>query len=56
MYPDRCLKVLANVAGRQARTSKNRRDYKCIVKTLKKIAAQPRGKEIAAELAEKYRA
>ena len=56
MYPDRCLKVLANVADRQTNTSKNRRDYKYIVKTLKKIAAQPRGKEIAAELAEKYRA
>ena len=56
MYPDRCLKVLANAADRQARTSKNRRDYKYIARTLKKIATRPGGREIAAELAAKYRA
>lgn len=56
LYPQRCLKVLANAADRQAKNSKNRRDYKYIAKTLKKIAAQPGGKEIAAELADKYRA
>ena len=56
LYPDRCLNVLANAADRQARTSKNRRDYKYIAKTLKKITAQPGGRVIAAELAAKYRA
>ena len=56
LYPDRCLKVLANAADRQARASKNRRDYKYIARTLKRIAAQPGGKEIATELAAKYRA
>ena len=55
MYPDRCLKVLANAADRQARTSKNRRDYKYIARTLKKMVAHPGGREIAAELAVKYR-
>ena len=44
-----------NAADRQARASKNRRDYKYIAKTLKRIAAQPGGKEVAAELAAKYR-
>ena len=56
LYPDRCLKVLANAADRQARISKNRRDYKYIARTLKKIAAHPKGRELAAELAAKYRA
>lgn len=56
MYPDRCLKVLANAADRQARTSKNRRDYKYIARTLKKIATRPGGRELAAELAAKFRA
>ncbi len=55
LYPDRCLKVLANAADRQAHTAKNRRDYKYIVRTLKKIAAQPGGRELAGELADKYR-
>ena len=55
LYPDRCLKVLANAADRQTRNSKNRRDYKYVARTLKRIAAQPGGKEIAAELAAKYR-
>ena len=41
LYPQRCLKVLANAADRQAKNSKNRCDYKYIAKTLKKIAAQP---------------
>ena len=44
MYPDRCLKVLANAADRQARTSKNRRDYKYIARTLKKMVAHPGGR------------
>lgn len=56
LYPDRCLKVLANAADSQARISKNRRDYKHIARTLKKIAAHPGGRELAAELAAKYRA
>ena len=56
LYPDRCLKVLANAADRQTRNSKNRWDYKYVARTLKRIAAQPGGKEIAAELAAKYRA
>ena len=56
LYPDRCLKVLANVADRQTRNSKNRRDYKYVARILKRKAAQPGGKEIAAELAAKYRA
>ena len=55
MYPDRCLKVLANAADRQARTSKNRRDYKYIARTLKKMVAHPGDREIVAELAVKYR-
>lgn len=56
LYPDRCLKVLANAANSQARISKNRRDYKYIARTLKKIAAHPGGRVLAAELAAKYRA
>lgn len=56
LYPDRCLKVLANAADSQARISKNRRDYKYIARTLKKIAAHPGGRVLAAELAAKYRA
>ena len=56
LYPDRCLKVLANAADRQARISKNRRDYKYIARTLKKIVAHPEGRVLAAELAAKYRA
>ena len=56
LYPDRCLIVLANSADRQAKSSKNRRDYKYLAKTLKKIAAQPGGKELAGKLAAKYRA
>ena len=56
LYPDRCLKVLANAADSQARISKNRRDYKYIARTLKKIAAHPEGRVLAAELAAKYRA
>ena len=55
LYPDRCLRVLANSADRQAKSSKNRRDYKYIAKTLKKIASRPGGKELASELAAKYR-
>lgn len=56
LYPDRCLKVLANAADSQARISKNRRDYKRIARTLKKIAIHPEGRVLAAELAAKYRA
>ena len=56
LYPERCLKVLANAADRQARLSKNRRDYKRIAQLLRKIAAHSGGKELAAELAAKYRA
>lgn len=56
LYPERCMMVLANAADRQAKSSKNRRDYKYIAKTLKKIATRPGGKELAAELAAKYRA
>ena len=55
LYPDRCLVVLANAADRQAKSSKNRRDYKYIAKTLKKIASRPGGEELASELAAKYR-
>ena len=47
--------MLANAADRQARISKNRRDYKYIARTLKKISAHPKGRELAAELAAKYR-
>ena len=56
LYPERCFKVLANAADRQARLSKNRRDYKRIAQILRKIAAHSGGKELAAELAAKYRA
>lgn len=55
LYRQRCLKVLANAADRQAQNAKNRRDYKYIARILKKIAAQPGGREFAAELAAKYR-
>ena len=48
--------MLANAADRQARISKNRRDYKYIARTLKKIAIHPEGRVLAAELAAKYRA
>ena len=56
LYPERCLKVLANAADRQARLSQNRRDYKRIAQILKKIAAHSGGKQLAVELAAKYRA
>ena len=55
LFPNRCLKVLVNVADRQARVSKNRRDYKYIARTLKKITVLPGGSEVAVELAKKYR-
>ncbi len=55
-YPDRCLKVLANAADNQAERSKNRREYKHITRILKKIMSYSGGQELAAELAEKYRA
>lgn len=48
--------LLDEFADRQARISKNRRDYKYIARTLKKIAAHPEGRVLAAELAAKYRA
>ena len=56
LYPERCFKVLANAADRYAENSNSRRGYRDIAKTLKKIAAHPGGGELAAELAEKYRA
>ena len=56
LYPQRCFKVLANVADKKAQTSKKRADYRHIARTLEKIAAQPGGRELAAELAAKYRA
>ena len=56
LYPQRCFKVLATVADRNAQTSKKRGDYRHIARTLEKIAAQPGGRELAAELAAKYRA
>lgn len=55
LFPERCLRVLENAANQRVQSSKNRRDYKYIARTLKKIAAHPGGKELAAELAEKYR-
>ena len=55
-YPERCLKVLANAADRETRESTCRREYRRIAKILRKIAALPGGKALAAELAEKYRA
>lgn len=48
--------LLDEFADRQVRLSKNRRDYKYIARTLKKIAAHPEGRVLAAELASKYRA
>lgn len=48
--------LLDEFADSQARISKNRRDYKYIARTLKKIAAHPEGRVLAAELAAKYRA
>lgn len=55
LYPDRCLRVLVCAADRQAQSSKNRRDYKYIATILKKIASHPGGKELASELASKYK-
>lgn len=55
LYPQRCLKVLANAADRYAQCSKNRRDYKYIAGILKKISVHPGGRELAAELAARYR-
>ena len=48
--------LLDEFADSQARISKNRRDYKYIARTLKKIAAHPGGRVLAAELAAKHRA
>ena len=56
MYPERCMKVLANAADKHAEYSKKRSDYRYLAKTLKKIAAHPGGEELATELAAKYRA
>ena len=55
LYPERCLKVLANAADNSAARSKNRRDYRYVAKTLRKIAAHRGGKELASQLAAKYR-
>ena len=56
LYPERCLTVLSNIADRQVKSSKNRRDYRHIARTLKKITALPGGRELATELAVRYRA
>ena len=56
LYPERCFEVLKNAADRQVQNSGNRREYRYIAKILKKIASFPGGKEIAADLAAKYRA
>ncbi|MCR5726975.1 MAG: hypothetical protein K6G24_05865 [Lachnospiraceae bacterium] len=55
LYPERCLKVLANAADIKAQNSKNRRDYHFLAKTLQKISSHSGGKELAAKLAAKYR-
>lgn len=56
LYPERCFEVLKNAADQQAKDSSNRREYRYLAKTLKKIASYPGGKQLAAELAAKYRA
>lgn len=55
LYPERCLKVLANSADNEVKIAKNRRNYKGVVRTLEKIATYPGGKELAIELAVKYK-
>ena len=55
LYPERCLKVMANAADNLAAESKNRHDYRRVAGMLRKICRYPGGREIAGELAEKYR-
>ena len=55
LYPERCMKVLANAADKQAQISQNRRDYRRVAKALRNISSHPGGKELASQLAEKYR-
>lgn len=56
LYPERCFKVLANAADNSVVISKNRRDYRYVARILRKIAAHRGGKELASQLAAKYRA
>jgi hypothetical protein len=55
LYPERCLRILVNAADNSVVRSKNRRDYRYVAKTLRKIAAHQGGKELASQLAAKYR-
>lgn len=55
-YPERCLTVLANAADWQAAHSSKRSQYRHIARYLKWMTAYPGGFEMAAQLAEKYRA
>ena len=55
LYPVRCFRVLSKAADREACISSNRREYRRVTRILRKIAAHPGGKEIAADLAAKYR-
>lgn len=54
-YPERCFKVWSNNSDRIMSGGINRRDYRYAVHFLKEIAKHPGGKEIASQLAEKYR-
>ena len=56
LYPDRCLKVLSISADKRAKESNDRRHYRYLAITLKKIAMHPGGNELASELVAKYRA
>ena len=55
LYPERCLKVMANATDNLAVNSNNRRDYRYIARMLRKMSRYPGGRELAGELAEKYR-
>ena len=54
LYPERCLQVLINDANNVVKRSKNRRDYRWVANTLKKIQKYDGGVEVAHELAQKY--
>lgn len=55
LYPERCLKVLADYTDYLADQSKNRNNYKRVARYLRWIQRYPGGNEKAAEIAAGYR-
>ena len=55
MYPDRCLKVLADSTYEMAEQSNKRQDYRRVAKNLRWMQKYPGGREKAAELAAGFR-